>query len=120
MFDPQAAFNSFLDLEQHHKLLLGEHIIAGASSTVAGLCIAQRFLRMFQEWAKQWFPSSPLIASAGRIEYGVEAATDFVEIFALNWRKWLVPPPPREVWNDSKRQEQLGEAPKADAAGAGK
>jgi hypothetical protein len=117
MFDPQTAAQLIFENARQHPLKFLEHIVAGSSSLVAGLCVAQKLLQLFQGWVKKWFPNSSLIASAGRVEYGVEAATDFVEIFALNWRHWIVPKQ-RDVWDDAKRQEQLGE--KSSAAGAGK
>lgn len=118
MFDPLATAQIVIEQAQHHPLKFIEHIVAGSSSLVASLAITQRILQAAQVWAKKWFGTSRLPAWIGNTEYGVEAASDFVEIFALNWRQWILPPKPRDVWDDSKRAEQLGE--KSSAAVAGK
>ncbi len=119
MFDPQAVAKVVVDSARQHPLQWLEHVVALSSSLVASLAVAQRILQALQVWARQWWPNTQLGFRIGQVEYGVEATTDLVEIFALNWRQWIAPKP-REVWDTSKRQEQLGEAPKADAAGAGK
>lgn len=108
MFDPLTVSDSFLVYASKHPVQVAEHIVAGASSLVAGLAVAQRVLQAIQDWAKKWFPKSRLSGWIGNVEYGVEAATDFVEVFAMNWRQWIAPKP-REIWDDSKRQKQLGE-----------
>lgn len=113
MFDPQAAAQSLAQMAIQHPLQLAEHIVAGASSIVAGLAVAERILQALQVWANKWWPKTRLGTWIGGAEYCVEAAADFVEVFAMNWRQWIAPKsaPQREVWDDAKRQAMLGQQP---------
>lgn len=113
MFDPLA-------IEQYviqNPVETITHLVAYSSAAVAGLATVERLLRAMQDWSDKWFPALPLSGWLAKGEYGVAAAADLIEMLALNWREKIAPKK-REVWNDAKRQEQLGE--KSSAAGAGK
>lgn len=117
MFDPQAVTTMLFKSAVEHPVEMLTHLVAYSSAAVAGLACAERLLRATQDWAYKWFPNSRIGAWVSRVEYGVSAAADLIEMLALNWRDKIAPKP-RDVWDDAERQKQLGE--KSLSATAGK